>query len=430
MFSLIRTLRFVGFLLLILLPVLSARAQNQNARPDQEKDQENMRGAPAEPDDAPEVRAQISALETVLPSFVDRAAVLYFLAALKQHLGETREALELLKQCIALDEGFDASGSPEFAGMRSERAFTELTDRARQHFPAVAAARVALVTEERDLIPEGLAWDAKREVFYLGSLHRKKIVQITSDSHVSDFVISQQVPLLPVLGIRMDPTDGTIWANSFQESGANAGKTQLLHIDAQGKVLARFSPAGDGHHGFNDLVVRKSGDVFTTDSLGDAVFRFDPAGKTFRELKFHRHLYYPNGIALSGDDHTIFVADTLGVVKYDISDSSSIDVSPGPHTTLAGADGLYWYRGSLVAIQNGIGAPRVAMFRLSADGARVTRTTILEYRTPFTALPTTGAIRGSDFYFISNSQIDNLNGDKILDGTRLEPVRIAVLHLP
>ncbi|HEX9233108.1 MAG TPA: hypothetical protein VF863_01725 [Candidatus Acidoferrum sp.] len=45
-------------------------------------------------------------------------------------------------------------------------------------------------------------------------------------------------------------------------------------------------------------------------------------------------------------------------------------------------------------------------------------------------MPTTGAIRGSDFYFISNSQIDNLNGDKILDPTRLEPVRIAVVHLP
>ena len=70
------------------------------------------------------------------------------------------------------------------------------------------------------------------------------------------------------------------------------------------------------------------------------------------------------------------------------------------------------------------------MFKLSPDGTRVARVTVLEYRTTLTALPTTGAIRGSDFYFISNSQIDNLNGDKILDPTRLEPVRIAVVHLP
>jgi hypothetical protein len=60
----------------------------------------------------------------------------------------------------------------------------------------------------------------------------------------------------------------------------------------------------------------------------------------------------------------------------------------------------------------------------------VTRTTVLENRTQFTVLPTTGAIRGDDFYFIANSQIDNLNGDKIMDVTKLAAVRIAVVRLP
>jgi hypothetical protein len=83
-----------------------------------------------------------------------------------------------------------------------------------------------------------------------------------------------------------------------------------------------------------------------------------------------------------------------------------------------------------VAVQNGIGSPRVAVFRLSKDGAHVTQTLVLENRSAFTTLPTTGAIRGNDFYFISNSQIDNLNGSRIMDVTRLERVRIAVVHLP
>src|SRR5882724_7164597 len=170
-----------------------------------------MRGAPAEPDDAAEVRAQITAVEKLLPTFADRAAALYFLAAGKQHLGESREALELLKQSIFLDAGFDPSGEPAFAVLRGEKNFTELTDRAREHFPAVATARLALVTEERDLIPEGLAWDPKREVFYLSSLHRMKIVQISLESRTSDFVPAQRDPLLPVLGIRLDPKDGTVW---------------------------------------------------------------------------------------------------------------------------------------------------------------------------------------------------------------------------
>ena len=128
-------------------------------------------------------------------------------------------------------------------------------------------------------------------------------------------------------------------------------------------------------------------------------------------------------------DH-LYVADGVGVVKIDLADNSSRDVDPGPRNTMAGADGLYWRNGSLIAVQNGIGSPRVAAFKLPNDGNRVTQVTVLENRTQFTALPTTGAIRGSDFYFIANSQIDNLNGDKIMDVTKLAAVRIAVARLP
>ena len=395
----------------------------------QQPKEEEVRGAPAEPDDAAEVRAQITAVEKLLPTFVDRGAVFYFLAASRMHLGETREALDLLKQCMALEEGFNPSGASEFAGLRSERAFTEIVDRAKTRFPVVALSRKALVTEEKDLIPEGLAWDSAREVFYLGSVHRRKIVQVTTDSHVSDFLQPQLDAVLPVLGIRMDPNDGTIWSSTWEEK-PGASRSQLLHMDASGKILGRFAPSDSAQHGFNDLVIRKLGDGFVTDSLANQVFRFDPNTKSFSALRLHRQLYYPNGIALAEDDRTLYIADALGVLKYDVASSSGVDVAPGPRNTLAGVDGLYWYRGSLVTIQNGIGTPRVAVHKLAGDGTRVTRATILELRTTLSVLPTTGAIRGSDFYFIANSQIDNLNGDKILDVTRLEPVRIAVVHLP
>lgn len=412
-----------------LLCVLFSSATLLRAQETPPQKDEEVRGAPAEPDDATEVRAQIAAVEKLLPTFVDRGALLYFLAASKIRLGETREAMDLLQQCVALDEGFDPSGGTEFAGLRNERAFTEMIERVKDHFPAVAQARRALVTEDKDLIPEGLAWDPKREVFYLGSLHRKKIVQIDLESRASDFLRSPQERFLPILGIRMDPNDGTIWANSWEEK-PGASRSQILHVASDGKVRARFTPKDAAQHGFNDLVVRKAGDIYTTDSLANQVFRLDPAAQAFSSLRLHRQLFYPNGIALADDDRTLYIADALGVLKFDVITSESGDVSPGPRNTLAGVDGLYWYRGSLITVQNGIGIPRVAAHKLAADGARVNKVTILEFRTTLTVLPTTGAIRGSDFYFISNSQIDNLNGDKIMDITRLEPVRIAVVHLP
>src|SRR5271169_3122869 len=78
----------------------------------QEKEQEQIKGVLAEPDDAAEVREQIASVEKLMPQLVDRGAALYFLSTSKQHLGETLEALQLLKECLALHEGFDPAGSP------------------------------------------------------------------------------------------------------------------------------------------------------------------------------------------------------------------------------------------------------------------------------------------------------------------------------
>src|SRR5579885_2895628 len=375
--------------LLALFLVLPAFSRAQQA--------DEVKGAPAEPADAAEVRSEIALTERLQSSVPDRGAVLYFIATRKQHLGETYEAMKLMKECVALREGFDPSGSPSFFGLREAKEFQDLAEAVHRDFPVVAQAHVVFETAEKDIVPEGLAFNARQNVFYLSSLNLRKILKITpkgESGEVSDFVPAGVHRLLPVLGIRMDPTDDSV------------------------------------KHGFNDLVVRKNGEVILTDSLSGAVYRFDPRSHSFTSLRLDRELSYPNGIALASDDRQLFIADDLGVIRLDLQSNTSAEVNPGAHSTLAGIDGLYWHHGGLIAVQNDIGSPRIAAFRLSNDGLHVTRTTVLENRTPLVATPTTGAIKDNDFYFIVNSQIDNLNDDKVLDATRLTRVRIAAVHLP
>lgn len=393
----------------------------------QEKEKEQIKGVLAEPDDAAEVREQIAAAEKLLPQLADRGAVLYFLSTSRQHLGETLEALKLLKECLALREGFDPAGSPLLKVLKGSKEFDDLVAGVHRDFPAVGQARLAFVTEERDLVPEGLAYDPGQNLYYLSSLNRRKIVKISSEGRVSDFVPAGRDNLLPVLGIRLDPRDATVWANSWAEATQHS---ELLHFDAGGKLLGRFAPTDAAKHGFNDLVVRKSGEILLTDSFSNQVFRFDPSAQTFTPLPVHRPLSGPNGIALADDDRQLFVADDFGVVRVSLEDGTTSDINPGPRSTLAGIDGLYWHKGSLIAVQNGIGSPRIAAFKLSKEGTRVTQTTVLESRSAFTSLPTTGAIHGNDFYFIANSQVDNMNGDKVMDVTKLAAIRIAVVRLP
>jgi hypothetical protein len=391
------------------------------------QDKEQIKGTLAEPADAAEIRAQIAATEKLLPQLVDRGAGLYLLAASKQELGETLEALRLLKECIALREGFDPAGSPSLGMLRGSKEFDDLVAGVHKDFPAIGQARLAFVTEEKDLVPEGLAYDPKQDVYYLSSLNRKKIVKITEEGRVSDFVPAGRDNLLPVLGIRLDARDGTVWANSWSE---DTGRSELLHFDTAGLLLGRYAMEDTKKHGFNDLVVRKNGEVLLTDSVSNQIYSFAPGTHSFTALSVYRQLSGPNGIALSDDDRELFVADDFGVVRVGLEKGESIEVNPGPRNTLAGIDGIYLHRGSLIAVQNGIGSPRIVAFRLSKDSSRVTQTTVLENRTSFTAAPTTGAIHGNDFYFIANSQGDNLSGDKILDVTKLAPVRIGVVHLP
>jgi hypothetical protein len=106
-----------------------------------------------------------------------------------------------------------------------------------------------------------------------------------------------------------------------------------------------------------------------------------------------------------------------------LSNSLAREVDPGRANTLAAVDGLYWYKGGLIAVQNGIGLPRLARVRLSADGWHLKNIEILEYRSPLVKLPTTGAILDSNFYFISNSQVDNLKDEKLVDAGKLQPLR-------
>jgi DNA-binding beta-propeller fold protein YncE len=367
--------------------------------------------------DAAQTRERVALLERLLPGAPDRAAALYYLAALHQHLGETRQALALLRECLSYREGFDPTSSPSLAPLKGTKDFDEMVAAVHREFPAVARARLAFTTKQIDLEAEGLAYDAARGVFYLSSQNRRKIVRLTPQRDEEDFVPAGRDNLLPVLGIRV-AADGTVWAATWDD-GTN--RSELLHFvvrpDGSGAVLGRYAPPDAGAHGFNDLVVRASGEVMVTDSVSNQVYRFDPQTHAFATLTTGRTLLEPNGITLAPDERRLFVADDFGIVRVDLASGESRDLLRPPHSTLAVVDGLYWHNDSLLAVQNGIGTPRIAVFHLAADATRVDRITVLENRTPFTQSPTTGAIAGGQFYFIANSE-------------PREAVRIGVLELP
>ena len=369
-------------------------------------------------------RNEIQLIEKLLSQLPDRAPALFQLAHDYATLGDSTKAMSLLRQCIALGEGFNPEGDPAFAALKGNAEFKALLEQVHGDFPPVHRARVAFTIPEKDLIPEGLAFDPGEHVFYMGSLSKRKILRIRK-GEATEFT-SERDHLGPICGIKADARNGDVWANTCRNEGTGA---ELVHFDSHGKLLERFGLTTAGPHLFNDLVLRNENEIYLTDSLANQAFRFDREKHSFTALRLPRPVYYPNGITLSEDGNLLYIADAFGVLQYDLRSNRGREVAPGMGTTLSGFDGLYWYRGSLVGIQNGLGMPRVARFQLDDSGELVTGKTVLEYRSNLVELPTTGAIDGSKFYFMANTQIDNWNEGRIVDPNKLAPIRVAVIQL-
>src|SRR5258708_7242395 len=138
--------------------------------------------------DSQHLRDEIKALEQLLPRLVDRGAALFLLAHDYARLGDLAKALDLLKQCVALDEGFDPGGDRVFAPLRSRSEFLNLVESVQRQNPPIHRARVAFTVAQNDLFPEGLAVDASKRVFYMGSEYHNKIVRVSETGEVADFV--------------------------------------------------------------------------------------------------------------------------------------------------------------------------------------------------------------------------------------------------
>lgn len=370
-------------------------------------------------------RPIIQRIERMLPTLADRGAGLFALARLYAQVGDTQKAIALLKESLVTDQGFDPGGSEMLAPLRPNSEFAELSAQAHKRYPAVHKAELAFTVPEKDLFPEGLAYGPAKHVFYMGSMYRRKIVMITNKRKVSDFVKPDLYHLQPIGGVHVDPADQSLWAASDPD---DARGSELYHFDAQGRLLERYSPPGEGHHDLNDLVLYGSSAIYVTDTDANLTYHFDRKTHVFTPLNLPRPQVFPNGITLSDDSTRLYVADWLGVIMMDLRDNSALEVHPGKHNTLSGIDGLYWYKHSLVGVQS-VGTFRVVRWFLSMDGWHVQAKKVLERGTPLVSFPTTGAIRGSRFYYMANTGIGNYNDGKIEDPSNLEPVHIAVVPL-
>src|SRR5262249_39919431 len=171
------------------------------------------------------------------------------------------------------------------------------------------------------------------------------------------------------------------------------------------KTLRKFPSPEGGKHLFNDLALSNGGDVYLTDSEEGSVYRLRPGGDSVERLLPAASFVYPNGIALSDEGRMLYIAHATGIAVPHPSTGTLFPLSAPDGVSLAGIDGLSFWRGALIGVQNGMRPHRVVLFTLAPSLDRVVSARVLERGNPLFDIPTTGAVAGDAYYFMANTQL-------------------------
>jgi len=323
----------------------------------------------------------------------------------------------------------------DFDKLRADERYSDLLEKLKTARQPVSNSELAYVIPETDLIPEGLAYDAGDDCFYLGSLYKSKIVKITRNGEVSDFTSSRQDSLVSIVGMKVDASGRFLWAScSYGYKKDNIpfeelGTCEMVKYNLQtGELDSRFALPKAENHFFNDVVLNSQKDVFITDSHVPAVYRIDHAQNELKKFVVLPEGSYPNGIALSDNEKYLYVAVNDGIIIVDSHDKSVHYLQHSEDIFTGGCDGLYFYKNSLIGIQGFLS--RVVRFHLNKDLDEVARIEILESYNPDFENPTTGTIVGENFYYIANAQLAKISQDGALAPMELlNPVKILKVIL-
>ena len=426
----------IGLLLLVLLASLPAHvsAQSDPVVASRAAYQEAVQAYKAR--DFPAFLRHTKEAERLRPA---HGVIVYGLACAYALTGDTAAALATLRHFAALGHTADLDADTDFTSLRALPAFDSLRQAMRRNAAPLVRSTPAFTLAERDLLTEGIAYDPKTRSFFVGSVHRGKILRVDDGGRATEFVPPGLKGFWAPLGMRVDAARRVLWVAGAalpQTAGydsADAGRSGLFRFDlASGALTGRFPLPADGQpHTLGDVTIARNGDVYSTDSRGPAVYRVRAGSDSIEQFATSPLLLSAQGLALDAEERTLYVADySRGILRIDLATRAIRLLETADDVLALGIDGLYLVKGSLVGIQNGVEPHRVVRLRLDARGDRVEHSAVLERARPDYAEPTLGVVVGRDLYYVAASQWERFREDGTIDAPEtLRPPLVLRLRL-
>ena len=362
--------------------------------------------------------------------------VLYQLGVLSALNNKPEESIKNLSKAIRINSGYKLADNADLASLKDRSDFRDLLELQKKLTETQIHSDTAFTVKDRTLHIESVTHDPRTGSFYLGSLHQRKIVKVDKAGVAKDFTTSAQDGLTAVFGVRVDPKGKFLWAcSSPVEEMMNYDSTAQSAVSQYdlktGKLLKQYRPTAKTHHLFGDLTINSVGDVFVSDSKNNAIFKVNQISGSL-DLYFDSEEFWNiQGITFSTDNRYLFISDYIkGPFRLDMQTRQLVKLTSSIESSLKGIDGMVFYNGSLVVLQNGTYPLRATKYLLNPGMDAVTNATIIDQAHPAMNEPTIGTIDNDVFYYVANSQWGGYDDNhKIKAASELQDIVVLKFRL-
>jgi len=351
-------------------------------------------------------------------------------------LGDLRSAFDMMlkMQQQGLSEDWDAIEAVE--PMRQHGLYEHLNKLMTEAGKPFGDVEIWSEIVPEHAMPEAMAFDRENGRVFVGTVRDGRILASPDGAEWEVFASPASVPQLQaVFDLAVDAGRGHLWVATGRvpqfrgEARDDDVNGALLRLDlASGELQAEYPvSSGGGRNLPGSLALAADGTVFAADTQAPVIHRLDPGAKALRPFFGHPGFTSLRGLALSDDDSMLYVADyELGIFVVDATGGDQAWQLAVPETFNAGGiDGLFWWDGHLVAIQNAITPQRVVRLKLGKDGLGVTAVAPLAAAREEFDTPTFGVMNRDNLYFLAGSHWQHVGPEgEPLDG-QLPAVPIA-----
>lgn len=331
-----------------------------------------------------------------------------------------KESYKILDKMAKMGLFYHFEKDPDFTAVQDKEEFKNLLKIFEENSKPVNNSDIQFEYPEKDLITESVAYNPESGSFYLSSIHKRKIVEINKDGKAEDFKSGMEDNLWSVFGMKVDNRHRFLYAcSSPMEQMINFnkeedGKAALFKYDLDsGKLLKKYNFDNKGtSHVFGDLAIDNEGNVYISDSKENSVYRLSYSNDSIEQLIKPGKFVSLQGLDIDMGNNNLYLVDyALGLYRYNFESGNLIYIEHSEYFVPQGIDGLYFYKNTLIATQNGISPQRVIRIYLNNQRDKVVKWETLEANNPLFDEITLGVIDGDNFYFIANSQWNSFNKD-------------------